>query len=223
MNSIQNTPALGQGIYTVPDVAHILNVSQHRIRWYINKVWDNRFGEKIFGQRYSWDYGNHKAINFYVLIELYTVLQLKKLGLKARIIHAARESIANDLGVAYPFASSELLTDGEKILYRFEENIVNADGSKQTNFVSIIEEFCKKIEFGENNLASRFHPNGKESSIVVDPHHQFGQPVIEGTNIQSRVLARMNKAGETLKSLSILYDLTEKQVRDAIAFHKNAA
>jgi uncharacterized protein (DUF433 family) len=223
VNKIQNTPELGQGIYTVPDIAHILNLPQRRIRWYINEIWDNRFGDRIFGERYSWTYRGHKAINFYVLIEFYTVLQLKKLGLNTRTIHNAHESIARDLQVAYPFASSKLLTDGKNILYRFEDNIVNADGTKQTNFESIIEEFCKKIEFDENNLAARFHPMGKASSIVVDPSHQFGQPVIEGTNIQSRVLARMNKGGESVKSLSILYDLTQKQVRDAIAFHKKAA
>ena len=135
----------------------------------------------------------------------------------------AREHIAKELNVPYPFASAGLLTDGKKIWYEFKESIVNADGSRQTNIVKIIQDFAKKIDFGSDKLATRFFPAGKNSAIVIDPHHKFGQPIINGTNINTEVLFSMYKSGEPVENIGILYDLTEKEVSEAIQFYRNAA
>ena len=206
-----------------PDISLILGVPQKRIRWYINEIWDNRFGRKTFNQRYSWTVGDRKAVNFHVLIEFYVVSQLRSLGVSTRSIFKARNAIAQELSVAYPFATSDLLTDGKHIWYKFQDLMVNADGTKQLNFNQIIERYCQKIDFGMNRLAERFWPKGKENSIVVDPHHQFGQPIISGTNITARVLHSMHQAGEPVRVLSGWYEISEKQVKDAIEFCRKAA
>jgi len=128
--------------------------------------------------------------------------------------------IAKDLNIPYPFASSKLLSDGKKIWYEFQDCIVRADGSRQTDFVEFIREFASKIEFDSHKIAERFWPIGREKSIVVDPHHQFGQPIIEGTNINTETIFSMYESGEPVESIGILYDITEKQVKDAISFYK---
>jgi uncharacterized protein (DUF433 family) len=223
MSAIQNKSLLGSGVFTPPDIAHILNMRQERIRWYISQVWDNRFGKELFNETYSWTVGNKKAVNFNVLIEFYVVMQLRQLGLHTRTIFKARKAIARELNLAYPFASAKLLTDGKKLLYRVEENVVKADGTRQLNFVKIIESFCSQIDFGNDDLASRLWPRGKDQSIIVDPKHQFGQPIIEGTNIRAEIIGRMAEAGESKKSISILYNISEKQINDAIQFYKSVA
>ncbi len=59
--------------------------------------------------------------------------------------------------------------------------------------------------------------------MVVDPHHQFGQPILHGTNINAEVIFSMYESGEPVESIGILYDLTKKQVNDAIFFYKKSA
>lgn len=81
----------------------------------------------------------------------------------------------------------------------------------------------KKVDFRPDNLAERFYPAGKSNSIVVDPHHQFGQPVIKGTNVNTEVIFSMYQSGEPIKAIGILYDLTEKEVNDAVNFYRKAA
>lgn len=215
---------LGSGIYTIPDISRLLGIKQTKVRRYLNEYWDDRLGRKLFDQTYTWSVDKKiKAVNFYTLIELHTCFRLKELGVPVKKILRSREAIAKELNLAYPFANAELLAFGDKIWYRFKESIVNADGTGQTDFAEFIEDFANKIEFNAGKLAQRFWPAGKASDVVVDPHHQFGQPVLKGTNVNAQVLYSMYESGEPIKAISILYDLTIKQVNDAISFYKKAA
>jgi uncharacterized protein (DUF433 family) len=219
-----NKNQLGAGIYTVSDISQLLQISKAKVRRYLNKYWDDRLGRKLFNETYTWSVGNNvKAVNFYTLIELYTCFHLQELGVSPREVLKSRAAIAKDLNIPHPFASSKLLSDGKRIWYEFKDSIINADGSQQSNFVEFITEFAKKIEFNSSKIAERFWPAGKQNSIVVDPHHQFGQPIIEGTNINAEVIYSMIESGEPLNSIGILYDITEKEIRDVVRFYKIAA
>ena len=215
---------LGAGIYTIPDIGKLLNIPTQKVRRYINDYLDERFGKKFLNDTYSWSGGNQfKAVSFYTLIELYTCFQLKDLGVSTQLIFKSRSIMSKDLRTPYPFASASLLSDGAKIWYEFEGAIVKADGSKQIEFVEMIRSFASKVEFDSSSVAERFWPAGKKSSIVVDPHHQFGQPVISGTNIATEAIFSMYESGEAIESIAILYDLTTKQICDAINFYKAVA
>lgn len=224
MKNIRYKNRLGYGIYTIPDISKLLGIDRRKVNRYISEYWDERLGRKLFNDTYTWHTEkSNKAVNFYVLIELFSFFRLQELGVKTKRILKSREQMADELKVEYPFATAPLLTDGKKIWYKFEDDIVNADGSCQTNFVNIIESFAQKVDFRPDDLAERFYPAGKANSIVVDPHHQFGQPTIRGTNVNTEVIFSMYKSGEPLKAIGILYDLTEKEVNDAINFYRNAA
>ena len=178
-------------------------------------------GKKLFDESYSWSTGNNvKAVNFYTLIELHTFFYLQEIGVSTKQILKSRLAMAKDMQIPYPFASAILLSDGKKIWYEFKDSIVKADGSKQSNFVEFIREFANKIEFNSNKIAEKFWPAGKNSSVVVNPHNQFGQPVLNSTNINAEVIFSMYESGEAIESIGILYDLNTKQVNDAIEFYK---
>jgi len=219
-----NKQQLGSGIYTVSDISQLLGLPKVKVRRYLNDYWDERMGKKLFNETYSWSIGNKvKAVNFHTLIELYICFHLQELGVTPRQILKSRAAIAKDLNIAYPFASAKLLSDGKKIWYEFKDSIVNADGSQQTNFIELIIDFAKKIDFNSNKIAERFWPSGKLSSIIVDPHHQFGQPIIEGTNINTEIIYSMIESGEPINSIGILYDITEKEIRDVERFYNKVA
>ncbi|HEV8286963.1 MAG TPA: DUF433 domain-containing protein [Chitinophagaceae bacterium] len=220
---VKRKPALGIGLYSVPDVARILNLELPFVRRWLNEYWEGRFkrGKKVHT---TWGKGREKTVHFYTLIEFYVFYQLRKQGLSAQSIAKAHEIIADELKNPFPFATSTILTDGKKILYKINEDIIiNADKSRQLNFSTIIKEFCRQMDFGKDHLAIRYWPLGKTKNIVVDPHHQLGQPTIKNTNILAETLYRMNTAGETVNFISSLYDVTDNDVRDSIEFFKKAA
>ena len=224
MIAFKNDSKLGNGIYTIPDLAFILRLPQQRVRRWMNDFWDVRLGDKYKG-KYSWGQGRDKATNFYTLIEFYVFYQLREAKVGINAILKAHEAMSLQLKTPYPFASSKLLTDGRSILYSLDDGTtIKADKSMQLVFREIIEDFCKKIEFSQTKLAERFYPLGKQSHIVVDPHHQFGQPVIDKTNLLAETIYNLREAGESKAFISRLYNITGKEVDDAVAlFNLNTA
>ena len=223
--TIQHKNALGYGIYTSTDIAQLLGIPRRKVTYYLKNYWDDRLGKELFNDSYSWQTENRKvkAVNFYVLIELYVCFKLQEFGVKPKRILEARKNIAKETNTQYPFATSKVLSDNHKIWYKFEDSIIDADGTRQTNFEKIINDYVKNIDFDNHEQAMKFYPNGRKSSVVINPHNQFGQPIIEGTNINAETIYSMYKSGETLESLTYLYDLNEKSVKDVIAFYQKAA
>ena len=77
-------------------------------------------------------------------------------------------------------------------------------------FIPILDPFLLKIDYNQNNLAERFYPDGKKHNVVVDPHHQFGQPTIIGTNIKTETIYNLYKGGEKKSDICLMYDLSKK-------------
>lgn len=210
------------GIYTIPDIARILELPYSKIQYWINEYWSKEFvsGSKNYISGMSKD----RFTNFHTLIEFYTFSQLRIHGVSVKNILNAHKIISEQLNTLYPFATSTILTDGKKVFFSTdnEESIIHADISLQFTITSIIKLFCDKIDF-HNDLAYRFWPKGKSKSVVIDPEHQFGQPIIADTNVLAETLFLLNKGGESIKFLSNLYDLPKKKIVDAIEFYKKAA
>ena len=223
LSVVNRKPALGIGVYSVPDVARILNLELPFVRRWLREYWENRF--KARKRVYTtWGKGRDKTVHFYTLIEFYVFFQLRKQGLSAQSIAKSHEIIDEELKSQFPFATSTILTDGKKILYKIDDEIIiNADKSKQLNFSAIIKEFCHQMDFGKDQLALRYWPLGRNKSIVVDPHHQLGQPTIKNTNILAETLYRMYTAGEKINFIASLYDVSDSDVTASIEFFKKAA
>lgn len=221
--SIEKKPSLGIGLYSVPDVAQILNLNVRHVRRWLNEYWGKKL--KFENENYSsWGEGREKVIHFYTLIEFYVFYHLRKDGVSAQKIIQSHSIISEELKSKFPFANSTILTDGKKILYTTDgEIIINADKTKQINFKVIIEHFCHKIDFGNDKLALRYWPLGKDKNIVVDPHHQLGQPTIKNTNILAETLFGMYTAGEKIDFIASLYNVAEKDVKSSIEFFNKAA
>jgi uncharacterized protein (DUF433 family) len=217
MTGFKSNSKLGDGIYSIRDLAFILRLPAGKVHRWMNEFWDTRLGEKYNG-KYSWGSGREKATNFYTLIEFYVFYQLRENKVATKTIFTAHEQMKEQLRTHYPFASAPVLTDGKRILYALEDGTtIHADKSQQIAFKQIIEAFCKKIEFSEDQLAGRFWPLGRDHRIVVDPHHQFGQPVIEKTNLLAETIHDLHDAGESKEFLSRLYNISMKEVNDAVA------
>src|SRR5439155_26266129 len=122
----------------------------------------------------------------------------------------------------YPFASIRVVdpkgkkgkTRHSKIWYEHMGELMRDDRINQPTIVSFVKLFLKQVEFGEDLLVKRFYPLHYTKNVVVDPLHQFGQPVINGTNLQTKTIFRLYDAGETKSNICILYDISEKQVDD---------
>lgn len=208
-------PSLGEGIYFPVDVAEILKLNPSRVRYLMSTFWK----EYTFGEN------RNKAINFYSLIEFYTFYHLRDKGFTSKHIKEFHKRLSKATHTQYPFASIKVLdrkgkkTKGSKIWFDYKGELMRDDRAIQPTISSFIKPFLKQIVFDQNEMASKFFPFTHTENIIVDPRHQFGQPVINGTNIQTKSIYRLSEAGETKINICKLYDINEKQVTDAIRLH----
>ena len=220
-NTFENKLQLGNGIYTIQEIAHILQLSYPKVHLWVNKYWDGELG-KVYESNYSWTVDKTKAVGFHTLVEFYVMVQFAEAGVKTRQVLNAHKELSHDLKTPFPFAQKMVLdgikTDGKKIYLTQNGNTILLDGTKQLN-LDFIKLFFKKLEFDKEFLAARFWPLGKECKIVCDPNHKFGQPIIEGTNIHAEAIYRMHLAEEPISFISDLYEISESNVRDAIQFY----
>lgn len=220
-------PRIGEGIYTVPEAAQILNLSTSKVRRWIKKYWELDFlNENNEIDSYTWGESRDRAFNFYTLIEIIAVHTFREIGVSFQKIKLAHEILGEILDTLYPFSTSQLMTDGITIFYKYDDAaLLNLDKSMQTSFKRIIEPYCQKIDFDESSyLAQRYWPLGKEHDIVVDPHHSFGQPTIAGTNITVDSLLTLIRAGEDKEVIASLFEISVEKVDDVLLFqHRLAA
>ena len=222
----ENKAEIGTGIYTLPDLARILNLDYHKVQRLLNEYWDKRFAEE-FSEKYSWTVGKSKAVSFHTLVEFYIFYQLKESGVSTQGILKAHKELSQIFKTPFPFAKSEILDGincfGKKIVFEMNnDEIIDLDSTKQLN-LKFIKNFMHKLEFDNNSLAMRLFPLGKKNSVIVDPKHQFGQPTIQGTNLFPETIYNLYKKKETKKFIASSYDISIKQVNDAIDYCKTAA
>lgn len=216
-----NKPLIGGGIYTLPDVADILQIPYHKVSRCVKEYWDARLATDVENQ-YSWTNGKSRAVSFYTLIELFVYIQLTDAGVKTKDVLKAHLELSELYNTPYPFATQNLLIGiksyGKKIYFeRNQGEVIDLDGTRQFN-LSFLLDFVKNIEFDNENLATKLWPIGKDHSIVVDPEHQFGQPTIDGTNVRPSTIYQLHQGGEPDKFIAMLYELSEDQVKHSIEF-----
>lgn len=217
-NTIQ--PKLGEGIYYLKDISTILHLDYDLVRRWIAGYWDAHF-KSTFGE------GKSRAINFYSLIEFYTFYKLREQGVSAQELRKAHKIIGEELNTPYPFAIADAFNFENRrykkfVWYELNGSKVRADGKRQIS-LAFIQKFIERIDYDKNQLAQRFYPLENTKNIVVDPKHQFGQPIITGTNIKTNTIYHLHLGGETNENICTLYHLSEDKVQDAINFHLNAA
>jgi len=205
---------IGEGIYSIRDIANILSLPYHKVIRVMNGFWrEYSFGEK-----------RDRAVNFWTLIEFYTYYKLRELGVRPYTIKKAHTAIAKHLHTPYPFAQNIIHTDGKSVWYDLLEVLINADGTNQINIAPIIKPFLDRVEFNSNNVAERYYPLKGSTNIVVDPKYQFGQPVIAGTRLKAELINDYVKAGENISFICKIYNLNDQQVKDAVTYyHKLSA
>jgi len=131
-----------------------------------------------------------------------------------------RNELAERFETDFPFALKGLLSSRRELLKEMGDcALLQLGTGGQTAFEKVLQPFCEKIEFDSaSKLAAKLFPAGRESSIVVDPRHAFGQPVILGTNVTTEAIASQLRAGETECDLASEFDLTEQQIKEVRNF-----
>lgn len=220
-----NTPnimkefSLHEGIYSIRDVAAIINKSTDRVkRWFIKLSEINYEGLDNSVQQDI----EQRKISFHGLIELVVIGELIEEGFAIQKIFKSRTDLANKTGKKYPFATNDvnkrLKVSGSDITWEFESGNVTLNGKGQFN-IELVREFFRDIEFDTSGIAQRIIPSKGLGKIEITPKRAGGKPsIISQQGVRVETILRFYDGPGSINDIISDYGISEEDINAAIAF-----
>jgi uncharacterized protein (DUF433 family) len=199
--------------YAVVEAAKYAELTANTVR-----AWHRISSERPFLRREA-----RSALSYYQLIEIAVVAAFRKEGVTLKRIREARAYLVENLKSEFPFAQYRFKTDGKKLLLDYaqvekksgEGKYLEANQSGQLAWKDIVDARLQEFEY-ERGMVLRWHVDGSQSPVVIDPRVQFGRPQVSG--IPTWVLKDRWEGGEELAAISRDFDLPKDAVQSALAF-----
>lgn len=138
-----------------------------------------------------------------------------------------------ELRTPYPLAAAQLwLTpSGKEILARAQEGLDRGLWLVRTGedllplgWATPAKRFQQAVHWeSSESLVPEYLQIPKHPQVVIDPDRGFGEPVIKGRGVPTRVLSELVAAGDPVEMVAEMYDLEPSQVRAALRYERKAA
>lgn len=213
------------GLYGISDVAKYLkvtfphaddlNISTSKLRYWIQSgashISDPQFPT------------SRRLVAFQDVISMRMIAILRAKGIPLSKIRDMETWMRRQYQTDWPFAFRPMWTYQSDVIIEFERQLVAATSAGQI-VMEFIREWLEEIKldmtFDEDDIASTWVPC---DGIRLDPDVQFGQPCVNGTGVPTRAIWSKIKAGDIPDLVAQLYDLSVKQVNDAIEWENRLA
>lgn len=224
----------GTGIYTPGEAAALLHEDAGTVRRWAFGYGRNRLGGRVqhppLIRTDLPEIEGERVLTFVELVELLYIRAFQNAGASWKTIREAARVAARLYASEHPFALRQLYVDPDSFLYGAieeadgSEALIQLRGHGQQAFPQFVKPYLEQLEFGVDDLASRWWPLGRRGGVVVDPRHAFGAPVVEETGIQTQTLADAYRAerrihgDRALERVAWIYEIKPKHVQTALDF-----
>lgn len=216
---------VGKGIYPIPAAARLSKVSERRIRYWLRRL----ESEDARETNRLWQ-GEHQPIDdkivlsFLDLQEVRFVEKFLEMGVSWKVLRAAHEVARKRYQTEHPFGTRTFATDGKHIIEQLKNSSDEIEyeeiAKTQKVFAAVVRPFVRDLDFSAQNRLLRWWPLSKDRSVVLDPHRQFGQPIVSGAGVATEILFLAVKAGGSERDVANWYEVKESDVRDAVDFEE---
>jgi uncharacterized protein (DUF433 family) len=224
---------IGKGLYSPAEAARLIRTPARKVRRWLYGVQDSSHGvrrslDPLTEAVFSLATGEY--LTFEGFIELLAIRAFRAAGVSMKTIRRAHEKAQRRYGTTHPFASRPFFTDGKWIFAELAKD-VDADSVEaleelsrsQLAFERVIAPSLSNIDFSENR-ASRYWPKGHAAAVVIDAGRQFGKPIDPLSGVPTSVLASAYAAERgDAAAVARWYDVSDKAVRDAVAYEAEIA
>ena len=209
-----STTLLNQGIYDLREVAHLLgNEPVDRIIRWTNS--DSKGNPPIVAPQLG------EAFSFVDLVSLEVVVKLRKRGISESHLRRGVPFLKDHFSFERPLAHDEVIrklaTSGNSFLVYLDGDWYDIGKGIQGTFRKVVEIDLKKIDFGDDGVASVWRPHDR---VILNPRIQAGAPCIEGTRVLTATIAALLEE-QSVKEIAAEYQLTPEDVQAANAFEQH--
>ena len=222
-------------MYTLTEASKLLGVEARALnRWLYGYTYSTsrdgvrtqRSSAPLWLPQYDPAEFGEKVIGFHDLLEVRIVREFVRAGVPLIVVRNCLAEARRLFGAEYPLTAQRFVTDGETVFHE-AHHAANDDGdgellnlrTRQYTFKSIIKSsLYTGIEYAGVE-ARRWFPEGRGSSIVIDPTLQFGHPVVKGTGMTTQTLyASYLAEGKDKGRVARLFEVQPQQVVAAVRF-----
>jgi uncharacterized protein (DUF433 family) len=157
-------------------------------------------------------------------MELRFVATFTAANVGLREIRKIMDEVKDTLEHPHPFATRTVFkTDGKKIVAEIaKRNGVSIYDlrSKNYEFLAVVMASLKDdVTYDPHGDAISWRPRPRIApNVIIHPHLSFGQPVLRESRIPTNTLAKSVEVEGSAKFVSEIFDISERQVREAVKF-----
>jgi uncharacterized protein (DUF433 family) len=218
--------AYGVGIYTAPEAARMVGMGAQTLRRWLLGYEHAAKGEPKRAERPLWrpqyepdDDG--VLLGFRDLVEARIVNALRDKGIGLQTLRICMERAREIIGEDRPFSTEQFKTDGKTIFLAITRGLDEPQlidlRRQQGVFNRVVAPSLADLDFGPGGAERWWLLHGKRT-IVADPDHAFGQPIVAGHGITTARVAQAVEAEGSVTKVAQLYEIKPRLIRDALAY-----
>jgi len=214
--------------YTIEESARYLHVSYEKISYWV-------IGNPAVAPLSTVFTRRPVLLSFKNLIECFVLESLRKIhNVSLQEIRHSIEELRITKASKYPLADYTLHTERGRLIYLDDqgEQLVCLSRSGQMVFRDIVLPFLKRVERNERGIAQRLFPftraehlkspSNAPRVVMIDPHVNFGMPVLAGSRISTAFLLSRKKGGASVQQLAADYGRPETEIEEALRLEEAA-
>lgn len=208
---LEDTPELGDGLYTFPEAARILrrgldSVSVRQLQYWMSTGLTPS----------SYEMGGVSVLSFDDLVSLEVVKRFRSRGTTLQRVRVFEQDLKDFTGYERPFAYKSFFTDGAELWGQKWGEAgpigVQLTGHQKghTVWLDAIKTFAREVKYvGQEQHAAVWNLS---TYVQIDPTIQFGAPVVRGTRVTVDTIAANLKVG-SVRQVADWYGLRPAEVR----------
>ena len=215
----QRFPELGLGVYSFAEASRYAGIRAARLRAWFRGGAGGGTRKSILANDYA-NVDEDSALGFLELIEAFVVGRFRNAGVSMSEIRGAHQRLEAEFGWPHPFAHLRFRTTGRRILAappdRDGERAYFDPISRNYWLPDLVDGLARIDYSPETGLAARWRI---AEGVAIDPRLALGKPVVIGSGVTTRVLARQFEAnGRDVSRVADIYGVTDDAVASAVRF-----
>jgi uncharacterized protein (DUF433 family) len=208
--------------YRVSEAARYLRIPVGTVRsWVAGRRYPTTKGHQFFAPLIP--LADSSLLSFINLVEIHVLRAIRKHHkIQLDKVRVALDYLESQLQVTHPLAHSEFRTDGIDLFIDRYGTLINASLAGQGILKEVLNFHLQRIEPDDTGLAIKIYPFTRSQEInsprlvVIDPRIAFGQLVMVGTGIPTKIVAERYVAGDSVEDLADDYNCAHHLIEEAI-------
>lgn len=217
-------------IYTVGETARYLHIPKPTVRsWVVGRSYPTQEGQREFQPLINLADPEKRLLSFSNLIEVHILRALRtEHSFPMNEVRQALRFAAEHLGIPH-LLLMELRVAGRELFLDRYGDLLSLNKAGQLAMRKILEAHLSRIGIDdEKKEPTHLYPflttetSDGPRTIIIDPRISFGRPTVAGKGVATSVIVQRINAGETVEALAYDYDMTDRQIEEAVIYDRAA-